>query len=173
MKYLYSKDDLTKLDKQRFNLKCIYVVFLVIALIVVVGGIIIRSALPYNTEIEDVIYAIVMIVAVLFTIFSFVYLSIPFARVNNYYSFVYNALNSERIIVKATILQIRKNDVTIKYGVDYYYIDVLEWSNARNDYVKRSILVDNEFRNLEIKTQTIIDIETMGNILTAYEILGE
>ncbi len=173
MKYLYNQHDLLKLDKQRFKLKTIYVTILIITLIVVVGGVIFRSFLPYKSQLKDYVYAIVMSFAVLFVIFSFIYLSIPYARVKDYYNFVYNALNSERIQVKATILEIRTNDVTIKYGVDYYYIDVLEWSNARNDYVKRSILVDNEFRDLKIEKSSIISIETMGNILTAYEILGE
>ena len=171
MKYLYNNDDLIKLDKQRFKLKTIYVIILVISLIIVVGGIIFRAFLPYNTQLETVLEIIIMTVAILFTIFSFVYLSIPYARVKDYYNFVYSALNNERLIVKATILEIRDNDVTTKYGVDYYYIDVLEWSNSRNDYIKRSIMVDNEFRNLPIKKSSIIDIETMGNMLTAYEIL--
>lgn len=173
MKYLYSQEDLLALDKQRFKLKFIYRLILILTLIIVVSGIIVRSLLPYKAQLVDVIYAIVMTVTVLFVLFSFVYLSIPYARVNDYYKFVYNVLNSERLEVKATILEIRSNDVTLKYGVDYYYIDVLEWSNARNDYIKRSVLVDNEFKNLNIKKSSIITIQTMGNILTAYEDIGE
>lgn len=173
MVHLYNNDDLVKIDKQRFKLKTIYVITLVISLVLVVTGIIFRAFLPYNTQIESVIEVVVMTIAILFTIFSFIYLSIPYSRVKNYYSFIYKALSSERVIVKATIIDIRDNDVTTKYGVDYYYIDVLEWSNSRNDYVKRSVMVDNEFRNLPIKKSSIIDIETMGNMLTAYEILGD
>ncbi len=173
MKYLYSQEDLLALDKQRFKLKFIYRLILILTLIIVATGIIVRSLLPYKAQLVDIIYTIVIIVTILFIIFSFVYLSIPYARVNDYYKFVYNALNSERIEVKATILEIRSNDVTLKYGVDYYYIDVLEWSNARKDYVKRSVLVDNEFKNLNIKKSSIITIQTMGNILTAYEDIGE
>ena len=173
MKYLYNQEDLIKLDKTRFKLKSLYNAILITTIVIVLGGVIFRAFLPYQSKLGEIIYVVVMTLTVLFVIFSFVFLSIPYARVKDYCSFVYNALNSERIESKATILEIRKNDVTIKYGVDYYYIDVLEWSNARNDYVKRSILVDKEFDNLKIEKSTIITIETVGNILTAYEILGE
>ncbi len=171
MERLYFESDLVKIDKQRFILKTIYVFIFILAVIVVVGGIIFRALLPFNTEIEHVIYWIVMGFGVIFAIFSYVYLSIPYARVRDYHKFVNDALNNKKSIVKATILDIRKDDITIRYGVDYYYIDILEWSNSRNDFIKRSILVDNEFRDLKIEKSTIIDIETTGNILTAYEIL--
>ncbi len=173
MERLYCQEDLVKVDKQRYNLKVIYITSLIFALVVIVGLTIYRALLPYNTNTEKVLNVIIVILAVIFVVYSFIFLSIPYARVSDYQKFLYNALNNEKIIVKATILEIRENEITTKYGVDYYYIDVLEWSNSRNDYIKRSILVDNEFKNLKINKSTIIDVETAGNMLTAYEILGE
>ena len=63
-------------------------------------------------------------------------------------------------------------NLTVKYGVDFYRINVLEWVESEDDYVERTILVDNEVKNLDILAGDIVKVKTTSNMLIGYEIIS-
>ena len=82
-------------------------------------------------------------------------------------------MNNDSVVTKVTILKVAYDDYSTKYGVDYYHLNVLEWSSIHDDYLERSVLVDREIKTLKVNEGDIIEIETTGNRLIAYEIKGE
>ena len=91
-----------------------------------------------------------------------------FARANNYDKFVRDAINGEKIPAEVTDISVDKT-LTVKYGVEYFKLNVLEWSQSSDEYVRRTVLVDNEKNDLEFTGGEILNIETYSNVLTAYK----
>ena len=91
-----------------------------------------------------------------------------FARANNYDKFVRDAINGEKIPAEVTVISVDKT-LTVKYGVEYFKLNVLEWSQSSDEYVRRTVLVDNEKNDLEFTGGEILNIETYSNVLTAYK----
>ena len=173
MEKFYNEELYNELNKSRVKLRNIYIVLLVVALLLVISGIVYITLLPYNTTTEKVLTAIIITFAVLFSFFSFIYFSIPYARLSSYQKFIYECLHNDTVVTNVTILNVDYNDFSTKYGVDYYHLNVLEWSSVHDDYLERSILVDKEIKVLKVKEGEIIEVETSGNRLIAYEIKGE
>ena len=68
----------------------------------------------------------------------------------------------------ATVLSINYEQRS-QDGVDFYSMDVLTWSDGHDDYIKRSILIDKEIKNLDVKEGEIITIVTSLNTLMGYQ----
>lgn len=167
MNYLYEEDYLDKIQIQRKRLLVTYIVLLSVIVVAVVLSIIYYSTRPYKWEYGTLFKTIVIVVAALFVVFSTIFLEIPFGRVNRYYKLIKDLFSNE--LLKSNVTFISFDDRKInKYGVDFYYINVLEWSDIENDYVERSIMVDKERKVKEFRKGEIFEVYTAGNILFKY-----
>ena len=73
MENFYNEELYNNLNRSRVKLRNIYIILLVVALLLVASGIVYIALLPYNTNTEKVVTAIIIIFAVLFSVFSFIY----------------------------------------------------------------------------------------------------
>ena len=127
---------------------------------------------PFGTPLEKPLLAIILTLGGLFTAFSVVYLTIPYGRIKKYCEVLCDFLDNEKAESDVTILGVDYN-LTVKYGVDFYRLNVLEWSTINNDYVERNVLVDNEIKTLNFKKNDIVKIVTTSNMLIGYEVISK
>ncbi len=164
----YNEEYLYKIDRQRFNLKLIYVISLIFSIALILTLTILIAFQPYDTKFEKVSRWIIAIYLSVYIIFSFIYLKIPYARVKYYQYFVLDCMRFAKNQEQVTIVGIN-NETTYKNGVDFYYLDIIEWSERENDFINRSVLVDCEIKNLDLNKGEIVTITTASNVLIAYE----
>lgn len=165
---LYSKDHLKNIQKQKNKCLILYCLLLAVA-VVFVGGIIYYYSLqPFASTLETPLKIIMFAFSILFIVFSCVYLEIVFGRVNRYYKHVKNMAIGKKSTFTATVLSINYEQRS-QDGVDFYSMDVLTWSDGHDDYIKRSILIDKEIKNLDVKEGEIITIVTSLNTLMGYQ----
>ena len=167
MTALYNKTYYNQIKKQKNKLLTIYFILLAIAILFVAGIIVFYALQPYGTDKKTSLMVAMFLITCIFTLFSGVYLSIPYGRVSKYYKFLTNLLYSKKQSFNVTVVSIGGENKT-NYGVDFYTLEVLEWSDTQNDYVKHKILVDNEFKNLDVNEGDMLTITTSLNALMEF-----
>lgn len=170
MTNLYTTEYKNKIKKQKDKLLTIYFIILALCALIVIAVITINAYLPYMHEYKTPLMIILYSVGGLFTVFSFIYLQITYGRVATYYKFVCQTMLKSKLTSSVTITRINGDLYT--NNIDYYTIDVLEWSDKENDYVERKILVDCEFKKLDFNVDEIITVTTSSNFLVAYKRSG-
>lgn len=168
---LYNEESFNEINKKRNKYLFIYVGLFLLVLAIEIALIVYYSTRPFGTELETPLKITVLVLGGVFAAFSVVYLTIPYGRIVKYRDCVIDFLDNEKITSEVTALNY-DTTITVKYGVDFYRLDVLEWSEQEDDYVKRSVLIDNEIKNLDIKEGDILKIQTTSNMLVAYEIIS-
>lgn len=104
-----------------------------------------------------------------FIIFSFIYLGIPYKRVNKYCKLcklIQMGLNESCI---ATYLRTDKT-ITSKDGVDFKSLIFSVWNKYRNVYFERKVLVFYEKPFPQLEEGQTYKFVTQGNVLLEYEI---
>ncbi len=167
MTNFYTNEYLEKIKRQKNKLLTIYFIILAVCVLIEVVVIGFNAYLPYMHEYKTLLTIILYATGVLFTVFSFLYLQITYGKVSEYYKFVSQTMIKRKTTSSVTVIRIHYQTQTNK--IDYYTIDVLEWSNTENDYVERTVLVDCEFKDLDFKVDEILTITTSSNFLTAYK----
>ena len=167
MTSLYNKTYLNNIKKQKNKLLALYLILLGVVLLIEAGIIVYYALQPFGNNLTEPLKILMFSIAIVFVLFSGVYLSITYGRVLRYYQFLLNLLYSKKAKLTATVISIGYETKT-SAGVDFYTMDVLEWSETQNDYVKHIILIDNEFKNLDINEGDIITITTSLNALMEY-----
>lgn len=105
-----------------------------------------------------------------FVIFAFIYLGIPYKRVNKYFKTMQNMATGLRETFVGSFFEYDES-VQTKEGVEFKSLVFLEWNKYKNDYYERRVLVyiEKEFPKFE-KNQNVRYV-TQGNRLYSYEIL--
>ncbi len=168
MTALYTKSYYNKIKKQKKILLTVYLVLLAIAVISVVGIIVFYSLQPYGTSLKNPLKFLMYSIVVIFCLFSGIYLTIVYGRVNKYLKFLGNLASAKKLNYKITVISINYGDIRTNYGVDFYTMEVLEWSETQSDYVKHNLLVDAEFKDLDINEGEILTVKTSLNALMEY-----
>ena len=109
-------------------------------------------------------------VTALFVIFSFVYLGIPFKRVNRYYRICFNMMVGLKETSTGSFLEYNET-LHDKDGVDMKALVFIEWNKYKNDFFERKVLVFDELPFPEITEGSNVKYITQGNVLISYEIL--
>lgn len=168
MIFLYDEAVVNSAAKLRKKLLIAYIAAFIAVVLIEAALIIYHATNYYNYDGINTVRAVVMVIGGVFAAASVVYLCMPYARVNNYDKFVRDALNGEKIYSEVTVISVDKT-LTVKYGVEYYKLNVLEWSDKSEEYVRRTVLIDNEKSDLSFNGGEILNIETYSNVLTAYK----
>lgn len=168
MTFLYNNLYYNQIKKQKSKLLTIYFILLGITLLALAGIIVFFALQPYGTTLKEPLKWSMFAIIVIFTLFSGVYLTIIYGRVSKYLQFLSNLKVGKKSTFTATVVSINYGDLRTNYGVDFYTLEVLEWSNTQNDYVKHNVLIDNEFKNLDISEGDMLNITICLNALMEY-----
>ena len=103
-------------------------------------------------------------------IFSFIYLGIPYKRVNRFYKLTHQMKTGIRETSTGSFFEY---DETLqdKDGVDMKSLIFIEWNKYKNDFFERKVLVFDEKEYPEIPEGANVKYITQGNVLISYEIL--
>ena len=159
-----------KAKKQRKTVLGWYIAIAIIYAIFSVGMFLWYRTFEYHDPRINLAKFIHYSVSAVFVIFSFVYLGIPFKRVNRYYRLCFNMLTGIRETSTGSFLEY---DETLqdKDGVDMKSIIFIEWNKYKNDFFERKVLIFDETDYPELIEGANMKYITQGNVLISYEIL--
>jgi len=170
MENYFVEQDYIKARQQRKKVLLGYFIVLFVYIAISAGMFAWYLTLPYASPTIGTVKLIQYPVSGVFVIFSFIYLGIPFKRVNRYYRMTYNLLTG---IKETTTGSFFEYDETLqdKDGVDFKSLIFLEWNKYKKDFFERKVLVFDERPFPEFKENTNVRYVTQGNVLISYEIL--
>ena len=164
-------DVLEKVSKQRKKVLSIYFVILGVYLFICLGLLLWYWTLPYQSPTINTIKWICYPVTVVFVFVSFLYLNIPFKRVDRFYKMCYQVINSNHDLYEGHFLNY---DLTLqnKDGVDYKTLIFIEWNKYKKVNFERHVLVPYEMEFPQIPQKAKVRYYTQANVLCEYEILS-
>ena len=169
---LYTEKDYEDAVKLKKKLLTIY--FIVFGVLFVASAIIFTAymLMPYPSTMEltakkNLYIFLDSAISVVFILFSFVYLCVPYRRVKYYVRMLDDMKTGEKVTNEGTFMQ---NDTKIveERFVEYKLMTVLEWSDKTQEYMRRNILVDKEKEMPNLKNGDIVRYITHANTLMAY-----
>ncbi len=167
MRELYSTKYIEKYKNVKKRMEIRYVLVLIISILAIAGDLVYYALEPYETNLRVPLMLLLFAVTIFIISYSFVFFSLTYRRVRDYFSFLIFLVCGKRTVEKVTVLGVY-GDVVDKSGVDSTRIEVLEWSDLANDYVERVIYVDTELEVTDIAEGDIITVATNGSYLLAY-----
>ncbi len=172
MENYFKEEHLTEIKKQRTKTLIIYFVVLAIYLAFCASNLVIFIFQPYGSKYLTLIKIVNGVGTAIFIVFSFIYLAIPFKRVNKYYKMCISLLTGLQTTSVCHFVE-NTDELTEKDGVDMKSITLLEWSEKKKDYFERKVLVFYDRPFPEIPEKAKLKIITVGNLLLKYEIIQE
>ena len=167
----FVEQDFLDAKKQRKKVLSIYFIVLAVYLIISVGLFIWYRTLPYLSPTITTVKLIHYPLTAIMTVFSFIYLGVPFKRVNRYYQLTKNMITGLKETSTGSFFEY---DETLqdKDGVDFKSLVFIEWNKYKNDFFERKVLVFDEKPFPELKENQNVKYVTQGNVLVKYEILS-
>ena len=156
------------MTKKKKTLLTIYFVILAIAVASITAIMLIYANEPYGTKLRMPLLIAIILITVIFTAYSFLFFTISYGRLKKYCYYLYYAVFGKKETAKVTLLNYNLSPRD-NGGIDFYTINVLIWSDDKNDYVERTVYVDAEFLIEDVKINDIITITTNANYLVAYK----
>ena len=156
---------------QRKKVLSMYFIILAIYIVASVACSWWYRTLPYMSPTITTVKVIHYSLTGIMVIFSFIYLGIPYKRVNRYYKLNYNLMTGIRETSTGSFFEY---DETLqdKDGVDFKSLVFIEWNKYKNDFFERKVLVFDEMPFPELEEKQNVKYITQGNVLISYEILS-
>ena len=170
MKEYFTEQQFISAKKQRKIVIGWYIGVMLLYTILSVGIFLWYRTFPYLDPHINTAKLIHYSLTALIVIFSFIYLGIPFKRVNRFYRITYQMLTGIRETSTGSFFEY---DETLqdKDGVDMKSLIFIEWNKYKNDFFERKVLVFDELDFPEIPENANVRYVTQGNVLISYEIL--
>lgn len=168
MTELYTTDYLDKIKLKKRNLLIAYFVLLGIAILSISAIMIVYANEPFGTKLRLPFIIALVLICVIFVVYSFIFFNISYGRIKKYYNFVYYAIFSKQDVEKVTVIA-SDNQVREVLGVDFYTLTVLCWSNIENDYVERNLYVDADLNVESFSKNDVLTVRLNSNYLVAYK----
>ncbi len=168
MTEFYTTSYLDDIKNKKRNLLISYFAALFIVISMILAIMIIYSKQPFGTDLRTPFLIAIIVLTVIFIIYSFIFFSISYGRIKKYYNYLYNALFCKPEFAKVTVLSVYK-DVREVVGVEFYTLNVLCWSNLKNDYVERNVYVDCEFGVDNFNKNDVLSVKLNANYLLGYQ----
>ena len=170
MKEYFTEQQFISAKKQRKIVIGWYIGVMLLYTILSVGIFLWYRTFPYLDPRINTAKLIHYSLTALIVIFSFIYLGIPFKRVNRFYRITYQMLTGIRETSTGSFFEY---DETLqdKDGVDMKSLIFIEWNKYKNDFFERKVLVFDELDFPEIPENANVRYITQGNVLISYEIL--
>lgn len=164
----FDQEEIVKTRKQKRNLMTVFFCVLAAYIATVIIFIIETYNLPFGKS--PALYKLIEYsVTALFVIFCFIFLGIPFRRLNRYYKLVVNLETGIKEENTAAFLDY-DDAIHDKDGVDCKALTFLEWNKYKKDYFERKVLVFYEKDFPDIPAGAEVRFITQGNFLIEYEI---
>ena len=167
MTELYSALEYLKIKKNKRNLLIFYFASLIVCLVAIVVIMLIYSNEPFGTPLRTPFLIAIIVICVLFVVYSFVFLGIKFGRLKKYQYFVYYSVYGRFESIRATIISVN-NSISEIGGFDCRSLEVLAWSDIENDYVTRLIYYDVEKQIPDVKVDDVLTFKLSSNYIVAY-----
>ena len=170
-KYFFNSE-FYKVKKQRSIVLGFYYLAIAVYLLLSVGLFLWFRTLPYLSNEITTVKAWNYSFTIIFIIFSFIYLGIPFKRVNRYYKMTLNMIHGLKETFVASFLEYDESSRD-KDGVECKSLIFIEWNKYKQEFYERRVLIPYEKEYPKFKENQIIKFVTQGNVLFSYEILPE
>ncbi len=170
MKDYFNEQMYIDAKKQKKKVVAWYIVIMSIYALISVGLYWWYRTLPYQDSTINAVKAIHYSLSALMVVFSFIYLGIPFKRVNRYYRITHQMMTGIRETSTGSFFEYDETEQD-KDGVDMKALVFIEWNKYKNDFYERKVLVFEEMDYPEIPENTNVKYITQGNVLISYEIL--
>ena len=157
--------------KQRKMVLTVYFIILAVYLVASVACYWWYRTLPYMSGKITTVKIIHYTLTGIMVIFSFVYLGIPYKRVNRYYKLTHNLMTGIRETSTGSFFEYDES-LQDKDGVDFKSLVFIEWNKYKNDFFERKVLVFDEMPFPELEENQNVRYVTQGNVLISYEILS-
>lgn len=170
MKEYFTEQQFISAKKQRKIVIGWYIGVMLLYTILSVGIFLWYRTFPYLDPRINTAKLIHYSLTALIVVFSFIYLGIPFKRVNRFYRITHQMLTGIRETSTGSFFEY---DETLqdKDGVDMKSLIFIEWNKYKNDFFERKVLVFDELDFPEIPENANVRYVTQGNVLISYEIL--
>ncbi len=128
--------------------------------------------LPYQSPTIKTVKLIQYPVSAIWVMFAFIYLGIPYKRVNRHFRMMRNLMTGLRETSTGSFFEY---DETLqdKDGVDFKALIFLEWNKYKKDFFERKVLVFDEKEFPEFELNANVRYVTQGNVLVSYEIIDD
>ncbi len=170
MTQYFFNEEFYKAKKQRKIVLSIYLIVLFVYLLISLGCFLWFRTLPYMAKEITKVKVLHYSLTAIFVIFSFIYLGVPYKRVNRYYKMTYNMIHGLKETSVANFLEYDEN-IRDKDGVDCKSLIFIEWNKYKNEFYERRVLIPYEKTFPELEENQNVKFITQGNILVSYEIL--
>ncbi len=168
MTYYFNEEEVTESKKKKNFYLAVYYGVLSVYLIVILGLFLWYGTLPYQSPDIVKVKMIAIIITVVFVIFSFVYLMIPFGRARAYYLLTRDMKNNIRENFTGKFLGVN-NTVQDKNKVDMISLRFSVFNKYKNEDFERKVLIFADKEIPEITLNATVDFTTQSNVLICYE----
>ena len=168
--YFIDKDYFVARRQRKKVLGAYFVVFAVYALICLAIFLWYRT-MPYKSPNINTAKIMICVITGIFVIFSFIYLGIPYRRVNKYHRYAYNIMTGIKETSTGTFVRYDE-EIHVKDGVDFKLIIFSEWNKYKRDFYERQVFVFTEMEFPKFEENQNVKYVTVGNVLLSYEILS-
>lgn len=166
---IYNSNDYIDANASKKRILTGFFISLAIVLAITVTIFIFYVRAEYNTPLKTPLIIACITISSVYAIVMFFIFSIKYKRVASYVKMLYDMDYGIRSEGKNAFVRI-DSSVTVKDGVDFISIIVLDWSEKKQEYFERNILFDVEKPIPEFKKGDIIKHVTHANILISYEL---
>lgn len=169
---VYKTEDYNKANASKKAILRGFFISLAIVLAVCIGIFVYYVFQEYNTPLKTPLLVANIVISSVYAIVMFFIFAIKYKRVASYVKMLIDM----QIGIKAEGVNayVRTDSSIVKKdGVDFISIVVLEWSEKKQEYFERRILLDVEKPLPDFKPGDVIRHVTHANILIAYELASD
>ena len=173
MTQYYKHEIYKKVSTQRTKALWIYLIF-ILGVYLIESGVILGwyLTLPFKSPQIKTLKWIHYPITGIFVIVSFIYLGIPYKRVNKFYRLCIQLETGIRESFEGKFFEYDAS-LTAKDNVDCKSLVFIEWNRFKNKSFERRVLVFYEMPFPEIPEGAMVKYVTQGNVLIEYEILEQ
>lgn len=166
----FNKQEFFDAKKQRRKVLAWYFVFL--ALYVIGSAVVFYwyKTLPYMSKDISKVKAVQYSITGIFVVFSFIYLGIPFKRINKYYKLMLNIMTGLKETSTGSFFEYDES-IRTKDGVECKSLVFLEWNKFKKDFYERHVLIHIEREFPKLEKHENVRYVTQGNMLYSYEVI--
>lgn len=169
MTYVYNKEDYEKSNASKKKILKGFFISLSVIIAINLVIFIYYVRLEYNTSLKLPLLIANIFITSVYAIVMFFIFAIKYRRVASYVRMLYDMQTGIKNEGTNTFVRI-DSSLTVKDGVDFISIIVLQWSEKKQEFFERNILFDVEKPLPEFKKGDVIKHITHANILMAYEL---
>ncbi len=168
----FTNEDYLQAKKQRKKTLAVYIAVLSVYLAISVCILIFYMNLPYGSSLNTWVRVAEYTLTFLMVVFTFIYMGIPYKRVNDYYKTCKNMKEGLKESSQG-VLKETSEEVQRKNGVDMKAMTFSVYNQIKKGYFERKVLVFHEKPFPEIDIEDTVKFVTQGNVLLSYEILNK